>query len=204
MPKRKPPYDMRVTPLAGPRPGQGTVRVFVSPIEMVEVPAHIEVFAENDRYSIELRTGLQGVEHVIDSLTVRRKDSESPGVSSSSLRALGFAGLLEYAIERSTIHFVRDNEKETLWHTAPLDFADWDPNAVSPHARHFIPRKGRRPTPPEQVESEIRAAADAYKDAIQRNLHAPIQHVRKMLGIGEKTAQRRVRAARERGLIEED
>jgi hypothetical protein len=166
--------------------------------EMVEVAAHIEAFAENDDYTIELRTGLIGTEHVIDSLTVRRKDAAAPGVSPTSLRSLGFGGLLEYAIERATLHYIRDEENEALWHLNPRP-----PGSAPELARYFIPRKGRRPTPQAQVEAEVRKAADAYNDALHRELHAPVRHVASMLDVSPKTAQRRIRAARELGLIEE-
>lgn len=52
-------------------------------------------------------------------------------------------------------------------------------------------------------ESEAEQAADIYKKAVQRGI-APVQEVMRQLGVSRTTATRRVREARERGLLHED
>ncbi len=166
---------------------------------MVDLIEHIDAIAESDDFIVEMRTGLHHLKPVIDTLTIRRKDGQGVGVSPTALRSIGFGDLLERTIERGTFRHIRD-PKTGLWNLEPESPND---DEMVDQARSFVPRKGRAPTPAGQIEAEVRAAADAYRDAIRSGKHAPIKHVAGRLNVSDKTAQRRVRDARTRGLLED-
>jgi hypothetical protein len=163
---------------------------------MLHFPDPIAAVVTTDDYTVRLvvRIDPERLRPAIYDLHISTRAGGEP-ISPDVLRALELTDALEKIAERVTTKWVasEDGKRWTPYH----DEAGNRVVQVPPHdaALAFKTRSRRVPF------SEVEAAANAYRQALAENRTDPTEAVARALFVSRSTASRRIKKAREAGLL---
>jgi hypothetical protein len=183
-----------ITVLWGQTSYDEVVQVETDDRHMLQIPSVIAATAETDAYLVTIRTGLD--ETLTPQATELHVVSKSPAhIPPVVLDGLNLGELINELVDRTAQRFTLSADGRSA--RRDRDSAVFGVKGAHEWAR----RKGRRPEP-DRIDAEVEEVAKVARATPPGT--TDLAFVVGQLHMTRRTAQRRLQAARERGLIEED